>query len=97
MEYTIKVTISPTVHEATFAARLFVSGDDGERHVDTEQVWETSLLAMDPDDEADALIWVMSLLNEMVGKLATDVIIGHLAGKGKPMSQLFMHKGLFLS
>lgn len=97
MEFTIKVTISPTIHEATFSARLFVSGDDGEKHVGTEQVWETSLLAMDPDDEADALIWAMTLLNEMVQKLGTDAIVGHLAAKGKPMSQLFLHQGLYLS
>lgn len=97
MEYTIKVTICPTVREATYAARVFISGDDGTKHVDTEQIWECSLLALDPSDRANALIWAMSLLNEMVGKLGPDAILGQIAGQGKLMDELFTHQGLYLS
>lgn len=97
MEWTVKVTIAPTVHESSYAARLFISGDDGERHIDTEQIWETSIEAIHPDASADARIFAMSLLNEMVNKLGPDAILGNLAGANKRMDDLFAPRQLFLT
>lgn len=97
MEYTLKVTVSPTSQETTYVARVFVSGHDDERHVGTEQIWETKLLALDPADEADSRMWSLMLLREILLRLEPDAWDGNISGKAKPMSSLFEHQGHFIN
>lgn len=96
MEYTLKITVSPTIHEDTYAARIFISADDDTNHVDTEQIWETSLLALTPGETADPRMWALMLIREIRDRLEPDAWNGHIGGKAITMLDLFKPQGHYL-
>lgn len=96
MEYTLKVTVSPTIHKETVAARIFIAIDEDDRHVETVQVWEASLYALDPAETADPNLWALAVLREITERLGTDAMTQHITGQAKTMLSLTEPKQPFL-
>lgn len=92
MEYDLSVTVRPTVHEDSYAVRIFVTGHEDHRNVGTEQIWECSLLALDPGETADPRMWALMLLRETVMRLEPDAWGQYIGPKAKTMLSLFEPK-----
>lgn len=92
MEYDLSITIRPTVHEDSYAARIFITGHEDNRNVGCEQIWECSLLALNPGETADPRMWALHLMREVVMRLEPDAWSGHIGSKAKTMLNLFEPK-----
>lgn len=96
MEYTLRVTISPTINEDQYAARVFIARDDDVRHIDTHQVYECNISIIDPHENTGQLVWAMAALNLLTEKLGPDAILNDLAGSRKSMEDLDTPKSISL-
>lgn len=96
MEYTLKLTVTPTVHEDSFSARLFIAIDEDDKHVDTVQIWEASILAIFPVETADPNMWALIMLNDIRDRLETETWRAHVEGTAKTMLSLTEPKQHYL-
>lgn len=92
MEYDLSVTIRPTVHQDSYAARIFVTGHEDNRNVGCVQIWECSLLALDPGETTDPRMWALMLVRDVMTRLEPDAWAGHVGPKAITMLGLFEPK-----
>ena len=95
MEYTLKITMSPTVHEHTLAARVFITASDGNSGSQTAQIWECSVDSISVNDKMDPVVWSAHLLNQVSIMLTGAAFGTYVQGQENTMEELFEPK-LFL-
>jgi hypothetical protein len=69
-----------------------VTGHEDNRNVGTEQIWECSLLALNPGETADPRMWALMLLRETVMRLEPYAWENHVGPRAKTMLSLFEPK-----
>lgn len=89
MEYSLKLTVSPTGHQCTYEARVFISARDDENPTSTEQIWEHKILVVDPIRSTDPKKWAWDVLQETTTKLTKHVFDTIPLGVEKTMEDFF--------
>lgn len=92
MEYTLRMSISPTVHEDSLAVRVFINASDGKGYSKTAQVWECSLAAVPAYGDTDPVQFAANLVTSAAVRLASASMHTIMQGQEKSMDELFEPK-----
>ena len=89
MEYTLKLTVSPTDESGIMMARVFINAKPDDEGSETVEIWHQPLRIDQPLSHQDPLNWAASVLGKTWEKcfVAWAVILDQ--GTGKPLLDLF--------
>lgn len=89
MEYTLKLTVSPTDDSGVMMARVFINAKPDDEGSETVEIWKHPLRLDQPRPFEDPLNWASHVIGKTWEKCFVAWAVVLDTGTGKPMSELF--------
>lgn len=89
MEYSLRLTVSPTDESGVMMARVFINAKPDDEGSETVEIWHQPLILDQPITSQDPLHWASHVIGKAWEKcfIAWAVLLDQ--GTAKPMSYLF--------